>query len=536
MTEIDCGLVYVRRSFIRKGEQAISPERQLDNCKRICEERGWIAEVYQDADEGVHYSGRSEDHRPGWLQLKQQIGRGDVVAVVVDSLDRACRSTRDFVLFLKLLEDHDVALISRKENLDTQSAFGRAMVTILMVFAELEANLAAERVTDTVSYLKRKGVHWGYTPYGYQRGDDLILIPSNDGVDEEHPDRHAVMKIMECYATGDHSYKSLARHINTLGYRFLNRQGERVPFTRYNVRSIISNVLIYLGYIPIGRGKDMMVLPLDPNSDPVEQVIEMTHAVPGQHEPLISRDLAVRVLRARRKRVDLRVIRDRRCYILTPALHCAECGAPLRGQARPHGPGHYYRHYRQSCGAPPHDAPTVEQGFLDLLDGFTIPPVLADRVRERVRERLELRPENKELQLAIGRLQSQLTRLKNLYVVGDISWDEYRSQKTALGEDLARYRAKLGPGDYNVDSVLSQLHNLTGILRCGTSGQQKKAINAFLDRIEIDADGQIVKVVPAEWARLLIGDLRIAIRDMVCPQGMSSAQHVTLCHFLSLAA
>lgn len=66
-------LVYVRRSMVRYEQDRASPERQLANCVRVCEEKGWSYEVYQDA----------EGHRPEWRRLKTQLSRPEVVAAVV---------------------------------------------------------------------------------------------------------------------------------------------------------------------------------------------------------------------------------------------------------------------------------------------------------------------------------------------------------------------------------------------------------------------------------------------------------------------
>ena len=58
----DVALIYVRRSIVRYEADRASPERQLENYVRVCEEKGWRYEVHQDA--GAHRSGRSEKHRP----------------------------------------------------------------------------------------------------------------------------------------------------------------------------------------------------------------------------------------------------------------------------------------------------------------------------------------------------------------------------------------------------------------------------------------------------------------------------------------
>ena len=118
-------LIYVRKSVVRYDEDRASPERQLANCVRVCEEKGWRYEVYEDAE--GHRSGRSEKHRPRWRGLKAALGRPAVVVVVVNSLDRASRSPSDFFNFVDLVQDHDVELVSLHEQFDTTTASGGAM-------------------------------------------------------------------------------------------------------------------------------------------------------------------------------------------------------------------------------------------------------------------------------------------------------------------------------------------------------------------------------------------------------------------------
>jgi len=55
-------LIYIRKSVVRYQEDRASPERQLANCVRVCDEKGWRYEVYEDAE--GHRSGRSEKGRP----------------------------------------------------------------------------------------------------------------------------------------------------------------------------------------------------------------------------------------------------------------------------------------------------------------------------------------------------------------------------------------------------------------------------------------------------------------------------------------
>ena len=185
-------------------------------------------------------------------------------------------------------------IVSVTEQFDTSTAIGRAFLAILMVVASLESDLASERTSSTIDYLKSQGVHWGQTPYGYTRDENSIPQPDDNN--------EVVVEALEFYAEGGLSYQKVARHLNKLGYRWRNRQGEPAPFNKYAVRSIVSNVLIYAGWVPQGRGKDMRITD---DAHTLRELVLITDAVAGQHPPIIEEELVDEVLAARHKRLDL---------------------------------------------------------------------------------------------------------------------------------------------------------------------------------------------------------------------------------------
>ena len=67
----DIALIYVRKSVVRYEQDRASPERQLANCVRVCDEKAWRYELYEDAE--GHRSGRSEKGRPAWRELKREL-------------------------------------------------------------------------------------------------------------------------------------------------------------------------------------------------------------------------------------------------------------------------------------------------------------------------------------------------------------------------------------------------------------------------------------------------------------------------------
>jgi DNA invertase Pin-like site-specific DNA recombinase len=98
--------------------------------------------------------------RPGLAMLWKDVREGDTV--VVTSIDRFGRSTLDLLTNLKRLDEMGVHFRSIKENVDTKTALGRFVFTLLASLAELERNWISERTSRTMQHNKQvKGARYG---------------------------------------------------------------------------------------------------------------------------------------------------------------------------------------------------------------------------------------------------------------------------------------------------------------------------------------------------------------------------------------
>ena len=134
---------YVRVSTENQLEN-YSIEEQISRLKSYCAAKDMILlKIYTDGG----YSGGNTD-RPALKQMLADIKTVNVDAVLVYKLDRLSRSQKDT---LTLIEDeflaHDVDFISINENFDTSTPFGKAMIGMLSVFAQLEKDQITERFT-----------------------------------------------------------------------------------------------------------------------------------------------------------------------------------------------------------------------------------------------------------------------------------------------------------------------------------------------------------------------------------------------------
>jgi len=100
------------------------------------------------------YTGTTKE-RPGIEKLLLSIRKNDVV--VVESISRLGRTTLDLLNLLDIFEEKQVKFVSLKENMDTSTPTGRAMLQMLSVISELERNLLAERIREGVQASRKRG-------------------------------------------------------------------------------------------------------------------------------------------------------------------------------------------------------------------------------------------------------------------------------------------------------------------------------------------------------------------------------------------
>ncbi len=154
--------IYARQSIEKKN--SISIEGQQEMCRNAAGEEE--VKLYQDRG----YSGKNTD-RPDFQRLLKDIRAGKISKIYVYRLDRFSRSIADFSQLWKTLQKHNVEFISVTENFDTASPMGRAMLHIIMVFAQLERETTSERVHDNYAARAGQGA-WpgGPAPYGFALG------------------------------------------------------------------------------------------------------------------------------------------------------------------------------------------------------------------------------------------------------------------------------------------------------------------------------------------------------------------------------
>lgn len=161
---------YVRVSTEEQAREGVSLDAQRDRIEAWCRSHKIAPESAQThADEGM--SGKRADNRKG-LQAALEAACASRCALVVYSLSRLARSTRDMLTIAERLEKAGADLVSLSESIDTTSAAGKMMFRMLAVLAEFERDLISERTRGGLAYKRARGEVYGPVPRGY-RADDV---------------------------------------------------------------------------------------------------------------------------------------------------------------------------------------------------------------------------------------------------------------------------------------------------------------------------------------------------------------------------
>jgi site-specific DNA recombinase len=139
---------------------------------------GTLCEGDVHVDAGI--SGKRWDNRPGLKAALDSVCGGGGVLVVY-SLSRLARSTRDTINIAERLERAGADLVSLSEKIDTTSASGKMLFRLMAVLNEFERDLIAERTRTALAHKRDKSELIGHVPYGSNLDPDgrtLVACPA----------------------------------------------------------------------------------------------------------------------------------------------------------------------------------------------------------------------------------------------------------------------------------------------------------------------------------------------------------------------
>lgn len=143
--------------YVRVSTKDQSLDSQLHTLQEYAKARKLdIVEIF--TDQGV--SG-AKKKRPGLDRLMEAANKRKIEAVLVFRFDRFARSTKHLAMALDEFRARGIQFISYSENVDTTTAMGEAMFTIIGAMAQLERDIIRERVSAGLNAARAKGKRLG---------------------------------------------------------------------------------------------------------------------------------------------------------------------------------------------------------------------------------------------------------------------------------------------------------------------------------------------------------------------------------------
>ena len=160
--------------YARVSTKDQSCELQVRDLRAYCAARGFdLVREYVD----VGQSG-AKDSRPELNKLMDDARKRQFDAIVVWRFDRFARSTKHLLSALEEFRSLGIQFISYQENIDTSSALGQALFTIVSAVAQLERDLIRERVSAGIRNARANGKKLGRPKSGGRpRGDSETKGP-----------------------------------------------------------------------------------------------------------------------------------------------------------------------------------------------------------------------------------------------------------------------------------------------------------------------------------------------------------------------
>lgn len=471
--------LYPRVSSHEQATEGYSIGEQIERLTDYCKAMKWdIHKIYTDPG----YSGGNLD-RPGLQEMLKDIKAGKVDKVVVYKLDRLSRSQKDTMM---LIEDeflaYGVDFVSMSENFDTSTPFGRAMIGILAVFAQLERENIKERTMIGKEARAKEGKwHGGATePIGYDYDPATDLLNINE---------YEAMQIQELYNLflKGTPLRTIERTFKEKGYK--HKHGTWDPKTMRRLMRNKTNI----GYI---KHRDEWY--------------------PGDHDPIIDEAIfekAVRLLDDRAEQYKLSGVKPgAQTTYLGGLLHCKHCGGKYTKQAgRKSKSGAaplYYTCYSRgkkvkkmikdpNCKNKNWRMEELDALVFAEIEQLALDPDYITAIRAEHLKTSDTPEKIEIIEKEIKKLDEQISRFMALYGVGTFTIEQVSKEVAPLNEQRSALTAELDSlnaetGELTVEETNQLVQSFGDILDSGDFDKIRLAIETLIYYIELD--NEVVRI------------------------------------------
>jgi site-specific DNA recombinase len=479
--------IYVRQSRTDEdaGTHNISPDMQEQACRKLLD--GYEVQVFSD----LNRSGKETSKRSAYLEMLRLVDDGVITKVVAYELSRITRDVGDQADFFKRLAARGVEFVSAREHIDVSSPEGEFGAVILGGSNQLQRKQIQRRVRDAFERKRERGDSIGRLLPGLVRTEERDAQGRRTTGTAWDPAHVATIReLFAEYATGSHSFRSLAREMSRRGYALPRsvdappREAASVQWTPEKVRGLLSNEKYTGEYTHRGHRYQI----------PVAGIIDAA-----------TWSACVRIRMGAHK--PLRVNRKNRNYLLSGILHCARCGTSCSGflhrESGRKSANRTWPYYicathrnlgREGCAQPYFRQPEIEAATLKFLQALMIPG-LAEAVDAAIASYAgQERKSNRQTRRRS--IDERLKRLADLFELGDRTKTEYVARRNDLL--IERNQLEAQPAAASIALQRQRLESIVDDWSVMTDEEKKRVLQMIFSEIGADhtVDGLKIEFRP----------------------------------------
>lgn len=413
-------------------------------------------------------SGRKE-RRPAIDRLKRDAALRRFGAVLFFKVNRIGRNVRASYETAEEVERCGLTVMSATEHFRRGTAAGNLTFGMLAAVAQFGSDQLSEVMRVRLSHKAQAGLWVGPVPYGCRVLERVLTAGEQIGVVEQ---------AWRAYATGQHSYTTLADELNAQGHR--TQRGDL--FGRESIRTLLKN-RAYCGFVTAGG-----------------QEYEGAHGpLFADAESLWQRNQELMLARHHEGATTNTKHRQESPAFLTGLLYCECCGEKLWHHYG--GRGGSLRYLicsgtsRRTCDVRQMRADAIEGQFLAIAGSLTLDPDLAARVLARARA-LAAPAAQAGARIDPAAIQAKLRRLGLAFADGAIDEPTYAAERDRLRAMLAETPDRPRPTPHlNEQRALGLLASLASLLPHATVHERRRIASATVGRLWVQ-DSQIVGLSP----------------------------------------
>ena len=458
--------LYPRVSGHEQEDNYSIPE-QIERMKKYCEAKDWmIYKIYTDSV----YTG-ADMNRPGLQSLIKDCEDGKFDMVLVYKLDRLSRSQKDTMYLIEdVFEKNDVGFTSMTENFDTSTPHGKFIIGILAVFAQLERSKIQERTTLGKKARAAEGKWHGskWVPIGYNYEGGLLQVNEYE--------KMQILEIADLFLKRT-PVRTIATMMTEKGYK--HKYGEWEAKT---IKRVLSNP------VNLGLIKDGDTL------------------YPGLHDAIIEEQVfdEIQLIMKERKEAHGSNARPHKS-LLAGFLFCKHCTGRYARQTNTAGLAYYSCYSRNksqkkmikdpNCKNKNYRAVELDLIILTEIKKLSIDPEYVEYIRAN-KPKNDVNEKIKSITSEIEKIDSQISKMMDLYALGSIDLDIISTKVTSLNETKGALQKEIDSLDVpdSDEMTVEEIQSIASMMDDEnlTLADKRNIIQSLIYYIEIDNEKVLI--------------------------------------------